>query len=220
MHRGSNNSTTVAAGQGPVSSALVGAIAMLVALTLVFWAGTATAASPLNDGIFGEGYNRALHVVVHLLGFLVIGLWAQLHESRGIWELPLVALLGAVIAGVVASANVDLPYAEEGLPASLILVGLLVAIRARGPMVGAIVVVAVAAVFHGYPNGVGGTTDLDAAVFWGGYALGALLVLAAGIGLARIATELVGRALVQVLGALVAAAGVVFLLDVLGQSPI
>lgn len=218
MHRRSHITAATVAGGTP-AAVLISALAILVAGTVVFWAGPA-AASPLNEGDFGQGYNRVLHVVVHLLGFLVIGMWAQLHESRGIWELPLVALIGAVVAGVVASANVELPYAEEGLPGSLILVGLLVAIRARGPMVGAIVVVAVAAVFHGYPHGVGQVADLASAGFWGGYALGALVVTAAGIGLAQIATGLFGRAFVQVLGALVAAAGVVFLLDVLGQSPI
>jgi len=219
MHRGSKQYASAVAGVAP-ATALVSAFAVLVALTLVFWAGTAAAASPLNEGVFGDGYNRVLHVVVHLLGFLVIGMLAQVQETRGTWELPVVAVLGAVVAGVVASANVELPYAKEGLPGSLILIGLLVTIRARGPMVGAIVVVAVAAVFHGYPNGVELGTDLSAATFWGGYALSALLVAAAGIGLAHMATALVGRALVQVFGAVIAAAGVVFLLDELGYSTI
>lgn len=192
-----------AAGRGMV---LVGFSTTLVVLA----APSAWAADSWSTGGFGTGYGAVLFTTVHLLGFLVVGLWAGLHGASAVWQLPVTAAVGAVLAGVVAGAAVDLPYAEEGLYGSLILIGLLVAAAIRLPVGLAVVLVAVAAVFHGFPNG----ADPQSSVFlyWLGFGAGVLLATTAGIGSAGLVAASISGHLVRPLGVLVALVGVMFML--------
>ncbi len=175
-------------------------------------AGTAWAGM-LSQGAFGAGYATIPTTAVHVVAFLAVGLWAGLHSGAAVWELPLLAAVGVVAAGIIADAGVALPYANEGLYASLFVLGLFVALPfGRLPLILAAMTVAVAMVFHGYPHArpIG---DGDGVWYWLGMVAGGLLVSLAGVGLAGFATYLFTVRAVHGLGVAIMALGAFYLLE-------
>lgn len=159
-------------------------------------------------GAFGSGLTEPVWVLQHLAGFLAIGIWAGQTGGAAVWQVPAAAVTAALAAGLAAQMGLRLPYAAEGLGASLILMGALVAFSIRAPVVLAVLAAAVAAVFHGYPH-------QGAPLFWAGCAAGFLLVCCAGLGFLAVLGQAVGQRSVQLCGGAVAVAGLLDLMNVI-----
>ncbi len=184
-------------------SVLLGLLA--VALT-AGWAVPAAARMTVT-GPFGTGLTEPVWVLHHLLGFLAVGLWAGQNGGAAVWQVPVAALTAALAAGLASQFGVRLPYVGEGLAASLVLMGALVAVDLRAPLALAVLVAAAAAVFHGY-------VQMGGALFWAGWAAGVLLVTCAGLGLAALLGQALSARPVRMCGGAVAVAG---LLDLAGR---
>lgn len=126
-----------------------------------------------------------LHPLVgldHLLAMVAIGVWASQLGKTGRWLIPasFVAVMG--LAAAAGMAGLTLPAIEMGIAGSLVLAGLLIALRVKvAPLAGALIV-ALFAVFHGFAHG----AEIPAqAVPWQ-YFVGFLLATALlhGLGLA------------------------------------
>jgi urease accessory protein len=159
-------------------------------------------------GPFGTGLTEPVWVVVHLLGFLALGLWAGQSGGPAVWQLPAAALTAVLAAGAAAHFGVRLPYAGQGLAISLMVTGGLVALNLKMPLVVAVLVAAAAAAFHGY-------MQMGGPLFWAGFASGSLLVLCGGIGLAAVLGLAVSARAIQLCGGAVALFGLLELTGVL-----
>ena len=179
----------------------------ILALTLTGMSSPALARMVVT-GPFGTGLTEPVWVLQHLLGFLAIGLWAGRGGGAAVWQVPASALTAVLAAGLAAHLGVRLPYAGQGLAASLIVIGALVAIDLSMPLVVAVLVAAVAALFHGYVH-------MGGPFFWGGFAAGTLLILAAGVGLAAILGTASSVRAIQLCGGAVALFGLLDLTGVL-----
>lgn len=168
--------------------------------------GAANALPAIAGTAFGGGLAGPILGLTHLLGLLAIGLWAGQNGGAAVWQLPAAALTAVLAAGAAAHFGVRLPYAATGLAVSLIVTGVLVAAAVRAPLVLAVLVSAVAALFHGY-------VQAGSWLFWAGYAAGVLLVTAAGLGLSAVLGQGVSPRLVQMCGGAVALAGLLDLVD-------
>jgi urease accessory protein len=118
----------------------------------------------------------------HLLAMAAVGLWATQLGGRARWIVP-VSFLGAMVAGGwMAASDVTLRLADQGVLASVLVLGLLVATAARLPLAWAAGVGGLFAVFHGYAHVAEMRPDDSLA----GYALGFVIATAMllGIGLA------------------------------------
>lgn len=180
--------------------------ALLAAAGPLFAAAPALALTALTGTAFGAGLAEPSYVLQHLLGLLAIGLWAGQTGGVAVWQVPAAALTALAAAGLAARYGVRLPYAGLGLEASLVVMGGLVALGLRVPTVVAVLVAALAAVFHGY-------AQEGAWAFLGGFLAGAALVVCAGLGLAGVLAQGVSPRAVRMCGGGVALAG---LLDLLG----
>lgn len=158
-------------------------------------------------GPFGTGLTEPVWVIQHLLGFLAIGLWAGQNGGPAVWQLPVAALTAVLSAGLAAQLGIRLPYAAQGLAASLILMGGLVALGLKAPLALAVLTAAAAAAFHGYLH-------MGGALFWAGLSAGILLVTCAGLGLAAVLGQAVSARAPAVCGGVVALAGVLDLAGV------
>ncbi|HEY0837437.1 MAG TPA: HupE/UreJ family protein [Azospirillum sp.] len=177
---------------------------LLVAVLLVLTALPAEARTLLTGTAFAAGFLGPVGVLEHLLGLLAVGLWAGQNGSAAVWQVPAAALTAALAAGAAAHFGLRLPFAAEGLAGSLVVLGALVALGLRAPLVVAVLVAALAAVFHGYVQAGG-------ALFWAGFAASALLLTAAGVGLVAVLGQAVSMRAVQMCGGAVALAGVLAL---------
>lgn len=152
-------------------------------------------------GAFAGGLVQPVGILSHLLAFLAIGLWAGQNGGATVWRIPVAVVVAALGAGLAARVGLRLPFAGPGLDASLVVVGALVALALRVPPPLAVLVAAVAAVFHGYAQSGG-------ALFWAGFSAGVLLVTCGGLGLAAVLGPAVSARAVRLCGGVVALVGI------------
>lgn len=164
--------------------------------------------NPQEHGSFMAGFSHPLFGLDHILVMVAVGLWAAQIGGRALWAVP--AAFVAMMAGgfVLAMAGVSLPFVEPVILASVVALGLLVAMAVRLDTTACAAIVAVFALFHGYAHG-GELGVAGALPFSVGFVIATGLLHLAGIGLGlgigRIAG---GTALTRILGGATALAGV------------
>ena len=102
-----------------------------------------------------DGLLHPLTGLDHLAAMLAVGLWSALSatSARRILLAP-VAFAGMLLVGALLGLNgLELPAVEPMIAASLLVMGLLVATRAKLPLAVTAGVVGVFAVFHGIAHG-------------------------------------------------------------------
>jgi len=120
----------------------------------------------------------------HLAAMLAVGFWSAL-SARRLWIAPL-AFANMLLAGALLGlSGIELPAVEPMIAASLLVLGLLVALRTRLPAVLAAALVGVFAVFHGAAHGIelAGRASFMAPLL--GMLLATLALHATGLGLGR-----------------------------------
>jgi urease accessory protein len=189
---------------------------MLKRLTVTAGAFAAAAApafahlDPLAHGSIAAGLSHPLFGADHVLAMVAVGLWAaQIASVPGrkaalaIVPATFVATMAAGFA--LALAGIHLPFVEPGILASVIGLGLLVAMAVRLPVAMSAAIVAVFALFHGHAHG----AELGAAGAWKfgvGFVISTAFLHVAGIAIGLAA----GRAapvLTRIAGGLTALAG-------------
>lgn len=119
----------------------------------------------------------------HLAAMLAVGVWSAL-AVRPVWVAPLafVALLGAGALG--GLAGVAVPGMEPMIAASLLVTGLLIAMRAQWPVWAAALVAGLFAFFHGAAHGME-LSGAGVAQALAGMLIGSAALHLTGIGLGR-----------------------------------
>ena len=164
--------------------------------------------NPEEHGSFMAGFSHPLFGLDHILVMVAVGLWASQIGGRALWLVP-AAFVGTMALGFgLAVAGVDLPFVEPAILASVVALGLLVAMAARFDTIASAALVAAFALFHGHAHG-GELGAAGAASFGIGFVVATALLHAAGIaigiGVARIAN---GAILARIIGGLTAVTGV------------
>ena len=146
-----------------------------------------------------------------MLGFLGIGLWSCRLGGGTVWQFPAIAIAMALGGSFAFENGVTLPYAQQGLMVVPIVVGVMIVLGLRLPLLSPPVLVAVAGVFLGHPlaHAVSGPHLWP----WLGFGAAALLAMAAGLGLGLLVSHSPAGLGARTLGAGVAAMGALMLLD-------
>jgi len=175
-------------------------------------AATPALAHPGDPGHgIAHGFAHPFGGLDHLLAMLAVGAWAAQLGGRARWLVP-AGFVGAMMLGAVAGlVGIALPLVEAGIAASVLLLGLMVALVVRMPTGVSAALVAIFAVFHGHAHG----SELPVGESALAYALGfvAATVALHGAGLAAgLLSSRLGRGLVRAGGAGAAAAGLAMML--------
>ncbi|MFD2238404.1 HupE/UreJ family protein [Aureimonas populi] len=186
--------------------ALTAAIALLAATAPAY-----AHLDPAGHGSFMAGFTHPLFGLDHILAMVAVGLWAAMLGGRSRWRVPAV-FVGTMAAGfALALAGVPLPFVEPAILASVVALGLLVAMAARVPAAGCALIVGGFALFHGHAHG-GEIGGADVFGYGAGFVLATAMLhgsgIALGLGLARF-----GAAPARWLGAATAAAGLVLMVQ-------
>ena len=160
---------------------------MLKRLTLII--GLLLAATPAFAHISAEhgsslmsGLTHPFTGLDHILAMVSVGLWAALSGGKAKFAVP-AAFVAMMLAGFgLAVAGVTLPFIEPGIVASVVGLGLLVAMAVRLPVSASAAIVAVFALFHGNAHGLE-MGNAQALQFATGFAVSTILLHAAGLGL-------------------------------------
>jgi urease accessory protein len=118
----------------------------------------------------------------HLLAMLAVGLWAAQLGGRWTWAVPLAFVGSMALGGALGFGGVKLPLAEPMIAASVLVFGLLVALRVQLRVSG-LALVGVFALFHGIAHAVEIPQEVSRLVYAAGFVLATALLHAAGVGL-------------------------------------
>lgn len=166
---------------------------------------------PGEHGSFLAGFTHPLFGIDHVLAMVAVGLWAAMLGGRAVWAVP-AAFVGVMALGFAASfAGVGLPFVEPTILASVVAIGLLVALAVPVPVGAGMAVVGFFAVFHGHAHG-GEMGEATAFGYAGGFAVATALLHAAGValglGFAWLFSGAAGRLVTRAAGGATALAGV------------
>ncbi|OOG67876.1 protein hupE [Sinorhizobium sp. A49] len=163
--------------------------------------------NPQEHGSFAAGFSHPLFGFDHILVMVAVGLWAAQIGGRALWVVPtaFVAMMAAGFA--LATAGIDLPFVEPAILASVVALGLLVAMAVRLDASVSAAIVGLFALFHGHAHG-GELGSAGALPFAIGFLIATAALHAAGIGLGVALGRLSGGGtLSRVLGGITALAG-------------
>jgi urease accessory protein len=160
---------------------------------------------------FASGLGHPLGGLDHVLAMVAVGLWATQLSGRALWLVPLTFVLTMAVGGSLGFLGIPLPMVETGIAGSVLILGALVALASRLPLVASMALVGLFAIFHGYAHGAEMATESSA--LW--YGLGLMLATAAlhgmGIGVGLAAQHGVSARLLRFSGAAIAAGGALLL---------
>lgn len=165
--------------------------------------------NPEEHGSFMAGVSHPLFGLDHILVMVAVGLWAAQIGGRALWAVPAAFVTTMAVGFGLAVSGIALPFVEPAILASVVALGLLVAMAAKLDTVLSAAIVAVFALFHGHAHG----GELGAAGAWQfgiGFVVATALLHGAGIGLGLGIARLSGGALAaRIIGGLTALTGLV-----------
>jgi urease accessory protein len=183
--------------------------AVLLAPTAAF------AHSGIGHGLgFMHGFAHPLGGIDHLLAMVAVGLFAWQLGGRALWLVPTTFMLVMAAGGALGIHGAPMPFVEIAIAVSIVVLGTIVALRTKAPLIMAVALAALFAVFHGHAHGAEMPLAASATAYACGFLLATALLHAGGIVLGFVigrAGEGFGRYAFRVGGALVALAGVAIL---------
>lgn len=146
----------------------------------------------------------------HVLAMVAVGLWAAQLGGRARWLVP-TAFVGAMTLGTaLGHSGFALPGTEQGIAASVLVLGLLVAAAVRLPVAVGMGLVGVFAIFHGLAHGAEMPATAGGLGYGAGFVAATALLHATGVGLGVFAARSSGR-VAKSAGWAIAACGVALL---------
>ena len=183
----------------------------MIAAVLALVCAPACAHTGSMSGGFLGGFAHPLFGPDHVAAMVAVGLWGAFLGPPAIWLLPIVFPLVMAFGGIAGILGVPLPGVEAAIALSAIVLGLMVALAARPPLLIAATLVGAFAIFHGHAHGTEIPPATDAVVFSVGFVVATGLLHLAGIAFGLIARWPAGRIAVRAAGGAIALAGVAFL---------
>ena len=187
----------------------------VIAIALLLSASGAEPASAHGGGDiaggFAGGFGHPLFGPDHVAAMVAVGLWGAMLGPPAIWLLPIAFPLVMAFGGVLGIVAVPMPRVEVGIAISAIVLGLMIALAVRAPLVVAVAVVSAFAILHGHAHGSELPPGADAIAFSAGFVIATGLLHVGGIGLGLVMRWPAGRIAVRLIGAAIAGAGVIFL---------
>ncbi|MBZ9710638.1 HupE/UreJ family protein [Mesorhizobium sp. ESP7-2] len=156
---------------------------------------------------FMAGFTHPLSGLDHMTVMLAVGLWAALKGGKAIWAWPaafVAVMLGGAALGM---AHMPLPFVEPGILASVVAVGLLVALAVDLPVSASVAIIGLFALFHGHAHGTEVPENAGGLEYMTGFAIATVLLHAIGIA-AGLSLGLRFRGVARIAGAACAAIGV------------
>jgi len=190
----------------------------LVLTLLVLTLGSSAAFAHVGHGStasFAAGFGHPLGGLDHVAAMVVVGLWAALKGGRALWLWP-AAFVGVMsIGGLLGMAQVAVPFVEPAILASVVALGLLVAIAIDVPVAAGVAIIGAFALFHGHAHGTEVAAGISGFEYMAGFAAATAALHLAGIGFAQATTRFAMRPLVRIAGAACVVLGVALVARVL-----
>lgn len=147
----------------------------------------------LVSGGFGAGFLHPLTGLDHILAMIAVGLWAAQLGGRARWLVPATFVGLMSLGGVLGAAGAAVPFVEQGILLSVLVLGILVVAAARLPMAASMGMVGIFALCHGHAHGAEMPETAAGLSYGAGFVLATAALHAMGI-FAGVATQRLARA--------------------------
>lgn len=155
---------------------------------------------------FTAGFMHPLSGLDHMTVMIAVGLWAAMKGGKAVWAWPL-AFVGVMVAGAaLGMLQVPVPFVEPGILASVVALGLLVALAVALPVSAGVAIIGLFALFHGHAHGTEVPENAGGLEYMAGFAVATALLHGIGIASA-LGLGLRFRALARLAGAACATVG-------------
>jgi urease accessory protein len=176
----------------------------IVSIVAILLLGVTPALAHVGHGStesFAAGIAHPLGGLDHITVMVAVGLWAALKGGRALWLWPVTFVALMLVGGALGMAHVDLPFVEPAILASVVALGLLVALAVDMPVALGAAIIGAFALFHGHAHGTEVTDSANGLLYMAGFALATAALHLAGIGFAQLMARNALRPLVRVAGA-------------------
>jgi len=167
---------------------------------------------------FMHGVGHPISGLDHILAMVMVGVFAWQLGSQALWLVPTSFVLIMGGGGALGVFGIDVPFVEVGIALSVIVLGMGVALGIKTPIVVAMAIVGLFAIFHGHAHGAEMPEDAGGVAYAAGFLIATALLHIAGIGTGFLigkACERHGLKVVRASGGVAAVAGVGILTGVL-----
>jgi urease accessory protein len=162
-------------------------------------------------GGFVSGLSHPVSGLDHVLAMIAVGLWGAQLGAPAIWLLPVAFPMMMAFGGMLGLMGIPLPGIEIGIAVSCIVLGALILSETRLPLIGAVLLVAFFAIFHGHAHGNELSPGHNAMLYSLGFVICTGTLHAIGIGIGLVHRWKVGRMALRGAGSLVLVGGLFFL---------
>ena len=150
------------------------------------------------------GLSHPIGGLDHLLAMLAVGLWGAQLGGRARWLMPVLFVAFMLVGAGLGMKGLALPGVEQGIVASVVVLGLLLLWAGRLPLAPGAALIAVFALAHGLAHGTEMPVSTDALLYMAGFAISTALLHLAGMGVGSLRSGWLSR----IIGAAIAVAGV------------
>jgi urease accessory protein len=187
------------------------AVALLGALVLASRPALAHIVDGSATGGFLGGFAHPMFGLDHVVAMVAVGLWGAFLGPPAIWLLPITFPMVMALGGAIAILGVPVPAVEIGIALSAVVLGGMIALAARPPLIIAALIVGAFAIFHGHAHGAELPPGTDAVAFSIGFVMATGLLHLAGIAFGLLTRWPGGRIGVRAAGVAIALVGALFL---------
>jgi urease accessory protein len=173
-----------------------------VAALLVLGASPAFAHPGHEVSSFAAGIAHPLSGIDHIAVMIAVGLWAALKGGRALWAWPAAFVGVMLVGGALGMAHVALPFVEPGILASVVVLGLLVALAVDLPVAAGAAIVGAFALLHGHAHGSEVAETISGVEYMAGFAIATATLHLVGIAFAQLMARAQLRPAIRVAGAL------------------
>lgn len=132
-------------------------------------------------GGFMHGFMHPLSGLDHACAMLAVGLWAVQMGGRSVWAVPLTFVSVMALGGTLPTMGISLPFGEQGVVLSVLLLGVLIAVSVRLPLWLSSSIVGLFALWHGHAHGSETPAHISGLLYGFGFVLTTALLHLAGI---------------------------------------
>ncbi|PJE55574.1 MULTISPECIES: HupE/UreJ family protein [unclassified Marinomonas] len=139
---------------------------------------------------FMTGFAHPMGGLDHLLAMVAIGLWAASIGGRALWAIPAAFVVTMLLGGGLAVAGLNVPFVEQGILLSVIVLGALVLFAKRLPTAVCVMIAGGFALFHGAAHGMEMPLNANGLQYALGFALATASLHLVGLGLGQLMTKI------------------------------
>lgn len=149
---------------------------------------------------FWHGLQHPIGGLDHILAMLAVGLWAAQIGGSATYLVPLTFVSVMALGGILGIGGVTVPFVEQGIIASDLILGGLVLLATRLPLKASMGIVGVLAIFHGYAHGAEMPQEASAILYATGFILSTAILHLSGMGTAILIKNLLQEKMVRIAG--------------------